>query len=151
MDVRAYFLTFGTYGSRLHGDERETWVRRDGWAEVPQPFNPRRARFEAAELKQEPVTITPAMRSVIEAAIADVCQHREWTLLALNVRLEHVHAVVVAEGVAPERVVNDVKAYATRRMREQGLVGPVAKFGRGTPARTTCSPMRMLRWRWITR
>lgn len=48
-------------------------------------------------------------------------------LLALNVRLQHLHAVVVAEGYEPERVVNDFKTYATRRMREAGLVGARAK------------------------
>lgn len=122
MDVAGYFLTFGTYGSRFHGDERGTWQRQDGWAEASRPHNPVLAEFEARELAHAPVSITPPMREVIERTVVEVCTHRGWLLLALNVRLEHVHAVVVAEGFTPERVVNDFKAYSTRRMREAGLV-----------------------------
>lgn len=122
VDVAAYFLTFGTYGSRLHGDERGSWRRQDGWSDVSRPRNPVLAEFESRELMHSPVRITPRMREVIERAVVEVCTHRGWMLLALNVRLEHIHAVVVAEGFTPERVVNDFKAYSTRRMRESGLV-----------------------------
>jgi hypothetical protein len=38
----------------------------------------------------------------------------------------HVHAVVEAE-VAPERVLGDFKAYASRRLNQMGLDGPDRK------------------------
>ena len=41
----------------------------------------------------------------------------------MNVRTNHVHAVVSAPGVSPERVMNDFKAYATRSLRQRKLVG----------------------------
>ncbi|MBP9891199.1 MAG: transposase [Planctomycetes bacterium] len=62
------------------------------------------------------------MRGAIDDAIREVCTHRGWTLHALNVRTNHVHVVVSAPDVAPERVMNDFKAYATRRLRQRKLV-----------------------------
>jgi len=36
------------------------------------------------------------LRGAVESASRDVCHHKEWTLEALNVRTNHVHAVVGA-------------------------------------------------------
>ena len=58
------------------------------------------------------------MRLAIEAE----CRHYEWTLLALNVRTNHVH-VVVASPLPPERVMTMLKSAGTRAMRVAGLVG----------------------------
>ncbi|HMO53422.1 MAG TPA: transposase [Tepidiformaceae bacterium] len=90
----------------------------------PRSENPLLAEFEARRLRHQVVSITPAMRAVIERAIDEVCAHRNWALLALNVRSEHIHAVVTAPGCTPERVMNDFKSYSTRQMREPSLVSP---------------------------
>ena len=58
---------------------------------------------------------------VVEATIHEVASHRGWAVLALNVRTNHVHVIVSAD-TTPERVMNDFKSYATRRMRERGLL-----------------------------
>ena len=50
----------------------------------------------------------------------EVCRYRRWTLLAAHVRTEHVHVVVQAEAT-PERVLNDFKVYASRRLSEAGF------------------------------
>lgn len=42
---------------------------------------------------------------------------------AINVRTNHIHMLVSSEH-APEVVMNTCKAWATRRFREQGLIGP---------------------------
>jgi hypothetical protein len=47
-----------------------------------------------------------------ERTIEEVCRHREWVL--------HVHVVVGAEHT-PERVMNDLKAWSTRRIVDAGL------------------------------
>lgn len=77
---------------------------------------------ERAQLQHRPAQISPAMRRVIEESVVEVCSHREWVLFALNVRVEHIHVVVAAEEVEPERVATTLKAYATRRLRERGVV-----------------------------
>lgn len=56
----------------------------------------------------------------------EVCQQRKWELLAAHVRTQHVHVVVQAM-VKPEKVLIDLKAYATRALRKHGLLEPSAK------------------------
>jgi len=52
--------------------------------------------------------------------IRRVCEKLGWSLFALNVRATHFHAVVASPD-PPERVMHAFKAYATRRLREEGL------------------------------
>jgi REP element-mobilizing transposase RayT len=60
-------------------------------------------------------------RGVVDRTIREVCEHRKWNLKALNVRTNHVHVVVWALDPAV-KVLNDLKAWCTRRLREAGLV-----------------------------
>jgi REP element-mobilizing transposase RayT len=121
-DPPAYFLTWHTYGSWLHGHERGSVddEHRDCGTPFAAPDQKRYTR-RASELLHPPVVLDEAQRTAIQAAIIEVCNHRQWTLLALHVRTTHVHAVTVASAT-PEKVLNDFKAYATRRLRRDGLV-----------------------------
>jgi len=56
----------------------------------------------------------------------EVAEHRSWTVHALNVRTNHVHMVISAPE-PPERVLNSIKSWATRRMVEAGVLPPRAK------------------------
>lgn len=67
-------------------------------------------------------------REVVRATIQEVACHRGWEVHALNVRTNHVHAVVRAPGAAAEKVMNDLKAWSTRRLREARLVRHDAKL-----------------------
>ncbi len=73
-----------------------------------------------------------SQRAAVVEAVRGVCDYRGFHLTAVNVRTNHVH-VVVAAGCRPETVLNDFKSYATRRLREQGLlpahVRPWARHG----------------------
>lgn len=61
------------------------------------------------------------MREVVLRAIVSTCEHRGWQLSAAHVRTEHVHAVV--RGLEPpERMMNSLKAWPTRYLRETRLV-----------------------------
>jgi REP element-mobilizing transposase RayT len=55
----------------------------------------------------------------VDESVRATCAARGWVLHALNVRTNHVHAVVSAPCL-PEVVLRDVKAYATRSLREAG-------------------------------
>jgi REP element-mobilizing transposase RayT len=57
----------------------------------------------------------------VEAAIREVCEHRGYWLRAINVRTNHVHTVVSA-GMKPEPILQAFQAYATRKLREKGLL-----------------------------
>ena len=118
----AYFITFACYGARLHGDDRGSIERtRNGSGVVVVAPAPGRERFEAAKLVGRRAELDQPRRNVISATIQEVCSFRGWTLHALNVRTNHVHAVVTAPEVRPEAVMNQFKAWSTRRLREQTL------------------------------
>jgi REP element-mobilizing transposase RayT len=117
----AYFITFRTYGTWLHGDERGSMQRgSSGLLAPPIPQNPLREAWEARQLLHPPVLLNAHARSVVDAAIRETCLLRDWPLSALNVRTNHVHMVVSAP-IAPERVLNSLKAWCTQRLKEAGL------------------------------
>jgi REP element-mobilizing transposase RayT len=117
----AYLITFTCYGAWLHGDDRGS-ADRDGHNLPGEPYlppNPDRARFERDELAQPPYALDEPRRAVVLATIREVCRHHGWALLAAHVRSNHLHVVVTADA-PPERVMNDLKAYSSRRLSEAG-------------------------------
>jgi REP element-mobilizing transposase RayT len=72
-------------------------------------------------LANAPVTFEARQRLVVHRTICEVCDVRQWTLLALNVRTNHVH-VVLSGTSEPEAMMTTLKAWATRRLREAQLV-----------------------------
>ncbi|MEX2261585.1 MAG: transposase [Bryobacteraceae bacterium] len=65
-------------------------------------------------------------REAVLASLRERCSNRQWKLLAAHVRTNHVHMVVEAE-VRPERIMNDLKSYASRRLNDLGLDEPARK------------------------
>ena len=61
-----------------------------------------------------------ARRAIVEQAIRKTCTLRNWHLLAISVRTNHVHIVVSARH-RPDMILSAFKANATRQMREQRL------------------------------
>ncbi len=123
-----YFITFTTYGERLHGDDRGSVERlRDvdaGVSELP-PDQGREVR-ERHGLLSPAVTLDREQREAVAAAAREVGSHNNWHLHALNVRTNHVH-IVVSGPATPERMMNAFKSWATRRLREAQLVGAQEK------------------------
>ena len=117
----AYFITFTTHGTWLHGDARGSVDRKhaDFDAERLRP-DPGRASVMGKQLRQAPVVLNESARTTVDGAIRDACNHRGWRMEAVNVRTNHVH-VVVGASEPPERVMTTFKAWATRRCREARL------------------------------
>jgi REP element-mobilizing transposase RayT len=111
----AYLITWTTYGSWLLGDAR-------GWVEGGTPGvragDPAREAAARDRLLTPPVVLSEAQRSVVEATIRDHCRFRGWQLHAVSARSNHVHVVATAP-VAPETVMNQFKAWCSRRLNEQ--------------------------------
>ena len=123
----AYFLTWHTYGTWLPGHPRGSVD--DEHRAYGTPFAPtdaERSAHSAASLVHEPVALDEPHRNAVQSAVVEVCTYRKWRLLALHVRTTHVHAVVSAP-VPPEKVLNDFKAYATRRLRQEHLAASDAR------------------------
>jgi REP element-mobilizing transposase RayT len=118
----AYLITFRTYGSWLHGDDRGS-VDRRRFNTPGEPTIPPRVGLVSAEranLRQPPVRLTHHERDVIREAIRTAAHRLSWTLHAINVRTEHVHVVVSSEWRA-ESLLSTLKAEATRTLRRNGL------------------------------
>jgi REP element-mobilizing transposase RayT len=114
-----YLITFRCYGTWLHSDERGSIDRRHNQYKSPyRESNKRLQDFSLSELKNEPVCLDAAKRDLVESAVREVCDFRNWLLRAINVRTNHVHTVVSIGSASPSQALNNFKAYATRKMRE---------------------------------
>src|SRR2546421_7320946 len=116
-----YLITFRCYGTWLHGDERGSVDRYHRAYGTPGlPTSALRRKHDRELLKQPPVKLNSRQREVVEGAIRETCTIRHWQLWSINVRTNHVHAVVSA-AKKPEAVLSALKANATRTMKEAGL------------------------------
>jgi REP element-mobilizing transposase RayT len=120
----AYFITFHTYGTWLHGTSKgKGSVDREHnqyGGEFVAP-NARREAEAREEMTQPPYVMDSAgERDVVCKAIVSLCRLRGWRLLALHVRTNHVHAVVDADR-DPGRVMSDMKARASRELTRAGF------------------------------
>ena len=110
----AYHITWRTYGTWLPGDERR-WVKHKtlGIREGNIPIESHAKKM----MTQDAVTLDESQRAIVEATIREHCRIRGWTLHALNVRSNHVHLVVSAP-IHPDQVMNQFKAWCSRRLNE---------------------------------
>jgi REP element-mobilizing transposase RayT len=123
----AFFITFRTYGTWLHGDDRGSMDREhNGYGEAPIPPNVALREWERGRLTHPVVVLGDEERTVVGHAIAAACGQREWKLLALNVRTNHVHVIVTAPH-KPELALNYLKSRATLALRTADLAPPGAK------------------------
>ncbi len=115
----AYLITFRCYGTWLHGDERGSID--DAHNKYQGPYAPpceKRYQHHVKLLKSPPVKLDAQRRIIVEGAIRETCDFRNWILRAINVRTNHVHTVVSTGGKKPELALNAFKANATRQMRQ---------------------------------
>jgi REP element-mobilizing transposase RayT len=117
----AYLITFRTYGTWLHGDERGSVNRfRNAYRTRRLPSERTWLKKNTDRLKRIPVKLSARQRASVKAAIREVCKHKGWALIAINVRTNHVHLVVAIGEASASAALNAFKAYATKRMREDG-------------------------------
>lgn len=129
----AYLITFRCYGTWLHGDSRLSVDRAHNVYGTPKiPANFPLEDSDLRQLKHAPINLDAKGRQIVELAVREVCDHRKYSLQAINVRTNHVHIVVTAMG-RPEPVLKAFKSYATRSLRRAGLlsanVKPWARHG----------------------
>jgi hypothetical protein len=112
----AYLITWTTYGTWLPGDERN-WVDRH----TPGIQPPDRSRWELARdsIKELPAILDDEQRNIVEATVRSHCDIRHWSLHALNARSNHIHVVATAEDVDPAIVMDQFKAWCSRRLNER--------------------------------
>lgn len=121
-----FHLIWTTYGTWLPGDERGWLRKRDPALQPPDPVLQRACR---AAQREDTVLLDDAQQALVAETIRAHCQHRGWTLLALAVKANHVHAVVEADRAGNE-VRDQFKAWCSRRLSDQaGLTEVQTKAG----------------------
>jgi len=111
-------VTYPSYGTWLHGDERGSVDREHNAPGSPMlPANPNRRGYAQRRLEHAPIKLNSRAREIVRQTIEDVAAHRGWTLHAINVRTNHVHFVISADSPI-ERVMNQMKSWSTRRLVE---------------------------------
>ena len=138
----AYLITFRTYGTWLHGDERYSMDRHGKNIYGAQAIAPNEELVKIMESKRAApeFLLDGKQRAAVEKAIVDCCLWREWMLRALNIRTNHVHVTVSATRT-PEGILNAFKANATRYLRKAQLVPDGQKvWSRGGSTRYLWKP-----------
>jgi REP element-mobilizing transposase RayT len=111
-----YFITFSCYGARLHGDERGSVDKNRRLFGGPMvEANTGRFAYAKHKMRGAPYELDAIRRRVVLSSIIETSRYCGWLLLAAHVRTNHVHIVLDAEQT-PERVMNKIKAYATRAL-----------------------------------
>lgn len=123
----AYFLTWTTYATHLRGHHSgSTDHRRNQQGNAQILPSPRLEQRDRDRLSDIPYTLTPLARTVVTQAIAEHAAFKQWEILAIEVRSNHVH-LLICSNTPPEAVMTSCKRWATRALREAGLLGKDAK------------------------
>ncbi len=142
----AFLLTIRTFGTWLHGDQRGAFqrLRNRGPQSKRVDSNVPLAETMSASMKQSSTVLNSTQRDFVDQAIRGVCDFRSYGLKALNVRSNHSHIVVHAKA-KPEKIVNEMKAYSTRRLRSEGEFSPDRKiWSRGASTRYLWKPRHVV-------
>jgi REP element-mobilizing transposase RayT len=124
----AYFISFHCYETWFHGDPCGSTYRSgdNRWLEPKIKCFPGLAGHEQAGISHPPAALSGKARFHVEETIRTTCALRAWHVHAVNAQPDHVHTAISA-GCKPEKVMNALKPWATRRLREASLVEPERK------------------------
>ena len=118
----AYFITFTTYGTWLHGSEKGSVdAAHNTYGEPFLPPDAKRRKKARSEMKQPPYYLGEKERQIVCDAIVSLAEERGWQLLAVHVRTYHVHVVVSYPEGDPGRMMSDMKARASRDLNSAGF------------------------------
>jgi REP element-mobilizing transposase RayT len=93
-----------------------------------------------SQQREPSVILSESQRVLVAKAIKGVCSYRKYSLLAQNVRPNHAHAVISAL-IKPEKIVNELKSYATRTLRQVAECSSTARvWSRGSSTRYLWKP-----------
>ncbi len=116
-DPIAFFITVATYGTWLPGDHRG-WVEYNkGW-QLPDPARELEA---TAKMKENAKILNVRQRLLVENQVRETCERRKWICHAVHCRTNHMHVVVGSFETSPKKVRADLKAWCTRRLKDDAL------------------------------
>jgi Transposase IS200 like len=93
----AYQITWGTYGTRLHGDPRGTvWRDENLYGEPIVDSDAQWQHEESVRRRFPPRILTESQRQHVESNAKQICQRGDWDLRAIAAASDHVHCLVQA-------------------------------------------------------
>jgi REP element-mobilizing transposase RayT len=116
----AYFITFTTHGTWLHGDAKTSVTRVGGISKLLTPNEPLYL-LRKKQLSHSPVELEEKQRTIVLDTILQHCSLKQWRLYAAHVRSNHVHTVIQAEHPI-DAVMTGLKIWSTRKLSENGYV-----------------------------
>jgi REP element-mobilizing transposase RayT len=126
MKALAYHITWGTYGTRLHGDPRGTIDRQHN--EIGTPvlgFDEHRWEREKENLKFPPVVLTREQMRFVEELVPVICKRGYWKYHTCAAGPDHVHVVLTSEH-DPETIRRLLKRWLSQEMSKQYPLPPGA-------------------------
>lgn len=91
----AYHITFGTYGTRLHGDPRGTVDRKANKPGDPIiGAEPDWERMDRSTLRFLPVLLDAGGRSFVESVVPSLCGRGEWELHVCAAKPDREHVLL---------------------------------------------------------
>jgi len=93
----AYHITFGTYGTRLHGSDRPTVDRSQN--QFGEPVIGKDLEWETIErslLKFPPRILTVRQRQFVEETMPSICVRGGWEHITTAAAKDHVHNIIRA-------------------------------------------------------
>ncbi len=119
MNVLAYHITWGTYGTRLHGDPRGTVDRQNNEYGTPVPeYDEHRWIRETENLKFDPIYLTRDEMIFVESIIPSICECDYWKIIECAAGPDHVHTVLSSPN-DPETIRRLLKRWLGQAMSEQ--------------------------------
>ncbi len=116
----AYLITIHAYGSWLPGRSSGYVDRQHNhFGEPMLQGNDVILQKQKDQMIGEPIHFDRPMRHVVDQALREHAQVKQWQIYPLHVRTNHVHVVITAKDIAVEKVMMQCKAWATRRLREK--------------------------------
>jgi REP element-mobilizing transposase RayT len=76
--------------------------------------------YQKRSMKNPSVFLDSRQRKIVLETIIEHCKVKNWKLWAVHVRSSHVHMIISA-NIAVEKIMTDIKAWATRKLRENGF------------------------------
>ena len=127
----AYLITFTCYGTWLHGDKRGSVdFKHNQFGEAFLEADSQREQEEYKRLKHLPVYLTQEQRDSVAKSIAHVCESRGWKLWEVNVRTNHIHAVLSSPEF-PKAIFRALKSRSTIDLKSAGLFAQEKLWTRG--------------------
>ncbi|MFL5342373.1 MAG: hypothetical protein ACJ8F7_19670 [Gemmataceae bacterium] len=120
----AWFITWTTYGTWLHGDARGSFVDHSYF-----PADPELERSSRSQMTGDSIYLTDAQRGIVDETIVNECTRQGWELHERNVRTNHVHLVVSAARPG-EFVRSRLKALAAKALSDDAGL-PAARGSNG--------------------